>query len=77
MRSRCAGDLLCHVVVETPVKLTERQKELLREFDAINRKDGARHNPRGQVLHGQGEGVLRGLKARYHPSTDQGDRGGR
>jgi molecular chaperone DnaJ len=27
------GDLYCHVVLETPVSLTNRQKELLREFD--------------------------------------------
>lgn len=26
------GDLICHVVVETPVKLNTRQKELLQEF---------------------------------------------
>ena len=29
------GDLYCHVVVETPVNLTDRQRELLREFEAI------------------------------------------
>src|SRR3954466_551946 len=34
VRSRDPGDLLCHVMVETPVNLTERQRELLREFDA-------------------------------------------
>ena len=45
VRSQAPGDLLCHVVVETPVSLTERQRELLREFEAINQKDGARHNP--------------------------------
>ena len=33
VRSHAHGDLLCHVVVETPVNLTERQKELLREFE--------------------------------------------
>src|SRR5581483_9814744 len=33
VRSREHGDLLCHVMVETPVNLTERQKELLREFE--------------------------------------------
>ena len=27
------GDLLCRVVLETPVKLSKRQKELLREFE--------------------------------------------
>ena len=30
VRSSTHGDLLCHVVVETPVNLTARQKELLR-----------------------------------------------
>lgn len=28
------GDMLVHIKVKTPVKLTERQEELLREFDA-------------------------------------------
>jgi molecular chaperone DnaJ len=48
VRSRDPGDLLCHVMVETPVSLTERQKELLREFDAISQKDRDRHNPRAK-----------------------------
>ena len=48
VRSHAAGDLLCHVVVETPVSLTERQRELLREFESINEKDSERHNPRAQ-----------------------------
>ena len=29
VRSQSFGDLLCHVVVETPVNLTSRQKEML------------------------------------------------
>ncbi|MBS9424637.1 molecular chaperone DnaJ [Photorhabdus caribbeanensis] len=32
VRGGVQGDLLCRVVVETPVKLNERQKELLREL---------------------------------------------
>jgi molecular chaperone DnaJ len=48
VRSHSAGDLFCHVVVETPVKLTERQKELLREFESISLEDSARHNPRSK-----------------------------
>jgi molecular chaperone DnaJ len=47
VRSTYPGDLLCQVVVETPVRLTERQKDLLRELEAINLKD-ARHNPRAK-----------------------------
>src|SRR6478672_2552450 len=39
VRSREHGDLLCHVVVETPVSLTDRQRELLREFEAISQMD--------------------------------------
>jgi molecular chaperone DnaJ len=46
VRSSSHGDLQCHVVVETPVSLTSRQKELLQEFEAISSKDSARHNPR-------------------------------
>ena len=48
VRSHSHGDLLCHVVVETPVSLTERQRELLRELEAINAKDDSRHNPRAR-----------------------------
>jgi molecular chaperone DnaJ len=48
VRSQTPGDLMCHVVVETPVNLTERQKELLREFEAISQRDSDRHNPRAK-----------------------------
>ncbi len=48
VRSNSYGDLMCHVVVETPVNLTERQKELLRELEEINQRDGDRHNPRAK-----------------------------
>jgi molecular chaperone DnaJ len=48
VRSHAPGDLFCHVLVETPVNLNERQKELLREFEAITQKDAGRHNPRAK-----------------------------
>src|SRR5688572_652261 len=48
VRSQEPGDLFCHVVVETPVSLTSRQRELLREFDSISAQDSARHNPRAK-----------------------------
>lgn len=38
------GDLLCRVVVETPVNLTSKQKELLQEFQATMR--GGKYSPR-------------------------------
>jgi molecular chaperone DnaJ len=36
------------VSIETPVKLTARQKELLREFDAITQEDPEAHSPRAK-----------------------------
>jgi hypothetical protein len=44
VRSHEPGELFCHVVVETPVSLTERQRQLLREFESISSQDSARHN---------------------------------
>ena len=48
VRSQAHGDLLCHVVVETPVHLTESQKELLRELETSSQENSARHNPRAK-----------------------------
>jgi molecular chaperone DnaJ len=48
VRSQQPGDLFCHVVVETPINLTARQRELLQEFETISQKDAARHNPRAK-----------------------------
>ncbi|MBL8450715.1 MAG: molecular chaperone DnaJ [Dechloromonas sp.] len=48
VRSHTHGDLLCHVVVETPVSLTERQKELLRELEDISSEHAGKHNPRAK-----------------------------
>jgi molecular chaperone DnaJ len=48
VRSSSHGDLHCHVAVETPVNLTARQKELLREFESINEKNSELHNPRAK-----------------------------
>ncbi|MFV0335954.1 MAG: molecular chaperone DnaJ [Tropicimonas sp.] len=41
LRGPGTGDMFIELVVETPVNLTARQKELLREFDAL----GAENNP--------------------------------
>ena len=40
------GDLLCRVVVETPVKLNRRQKELLEEFQESLHREGNKHSPK-------------------------------
>jgi molecular chaperone DnaJ len=48
VRSATHGDLMCHVVVETPVNLTARQRELLQELEAIDQSSAGRHNPRAK-----------------------------
>jgi molecular chaperone DnaJ len=45
VRGGVIGDLICRVTVETPVNLTERQKDLLREFEASMQEGGSRHSP--------------------------------
>ena len=48
VRSGYTGDLFCHVVVETPVKLTDKQKDLLREFDRLTTEGGSKHSPQSK-----------------------------
>jgi molecular chaperone DnaJ len=45
LRSSYPGDLYCHVSVETPVRLTEHQRKLIRELDESFRKGGDKHSP--------------------------------
>ena len=45
VRGGVIGDLICRVTVETPVNLTERQKDLLREFESSMQEGGSRHSP--------------------------------
>ncbi len=47
IRGGMVGDLLCKVAVETPVKLTSKQKELLKEFEASMHGNNKNHNPQG------------------------------
>jgi molecular chaperone DnaJ len=45
LRSSIAGDLFVHVQLETPVNLTEQQRDLLRQFERSLTEGGARHRP--------------------------------
>jgi molecular chaperone DnaJ len=47
VRGGATGDLFCRVVVETPVKLSSEQKDLLRKFEASLQQGGS-HKPREQ-----------------------------
>ncbi|MDH3640510.1 MAG: molecular chaperone DnaJ [Gammaproteobacteria bacterium] len=46
VRGGGVGDLLCRVQVETPVKLAEGQKQLLRDFKVSLEEGDGKHSPR-------------------------------
>lgn len=47
LRGSTMGDLFCHIVIETPVNLTGRQKKLLEELgESLNGDKGFKHNPK-------------------------------
>lgn len=48
VRSGATGDLMCKVVVETPVNLSSRQKDLLKELDDSMGDEKAKHRPKEQ-----------------------------
>jgi molecular chaperone DnaJ len=49
VRSSAVGDLLCRVVVETPVKLNERQKKLLQELgESFGSPSDGQNSPRSK-----------------------------
>ena len=57
------GDLVVQVEVETPVKLTKRQRELLEEFQTLEAAEGGKNNPRQ-------EGFFAKLKDAWNELTD-------
>ncbi|WP_394496423.1 molecular chaperone DnaJ [Shewanella sp. ENK2] len=59
VRSHAVGDLLCKVVMETPVNLNEKQKELLREFESTLTGESKKHSPKA-------EGFFDGVKKFFH-----------
>lgn len=48
VRSGYPGDLYVHVQLETPVKLSDHQKGLLRQFEDSLQEGGAKHSPQAK-----------------------------
>jgi len=48
VRSSYPGDLYCHINVETPVRLSDEQKKLLRQFEASLTQGGGKHSPKSE-----------------------------
>jgi molecular chaperone DnaJ len=45
VRGGPVGDLMCRVLVETPVKLTAEQEELIKRLDESMKRGGSKHSP--------------------------------
>ncbi len=48
IRIATKGDLLCRVVIETPIKLNSKQKELLKQFEQSVQENGTKHSPQAK-----------------------------
>jgi len=46
VRGGAIGDLMCRVIIETPVKLSKKQKALLQEFDDTLQGSRSKHSPK-------------------------------
>lgn len=56
------GDLLCRVMIETPVNLNARQRELLEELAETLEKGGEHHTPRGSSWLDSVKSFFEGMK---------------
>ncbi len=59
LRGGGLGDMMIELAVETPVNLTGRQKELLREFEKLSEEN----NPEGQSFFSKVKGFWEGMKS--------------
>ena len=59
LRGGGSGDMLIELAVETPVNLTARQKDLLREFEALSEEN----HPEGQSFFSKVKGFWDGMKS--------------
>ena len=63
VRSPGMGDLMCRAVVETPVRLSRKQKDLLQQLEETMKEGGTKHSP-------QATSWLDGVKRFFESMTD-------
>ena len=63
VRTHTVGDLMCRVVIETPVRLTAAQKSLLEQFQASMEEHSHKHRPKE-------EGFFKGVKKFFDDLTN-------
>ena len=58
LRGTAMGDMLIELAIETPVNLTSRQKEILREFEKLSEEN----NPEGKSFFSKVKSFWDGMK---------------
>lgn len=61
VRGGPVGDLICRIVIETPVNLNDAQKKLLREFEESILTGGKKHNPNATSWLNKAKGFFEGM----------------
>ncbi|MEE8427910.1 MAG: molecular chaperone DnaJ, partial [Gammaproteobacteria bacterium] len=62
VRSGAVGDLLCRVILETPVKLSRNQRETLEKFRSSLAEGGKRHSPKASFWMDGVKSFFEGMK---------------
>ena len=62
VRGGATGDMLCTTMVETPVNLTKKQKDLMKEFSSEVEKGGDQHSPKSHSWTDNVKGFFDNLK---------------
>ena len=63
VRGGATGDLLCRVNVETPVKLSNKQKDMLKEFEKSLQESDKKHSPQNESWSDRMKSFFDDLKA--------------
>jgi len=74
VRNAVVGDLLCKVVVETPVNLTTLQKTLFEEIEACLKNGGERHSPQQHGWGNKAKTFFDGIKGWFDTDDKESDK---
>ena len=74
VRNAVTGDLLCKVIVETPVNLTNLQKTLFEELEACLKNGGERHSPQQHGWGNKAKTFFEDIKGWFDPEKESSDK---
>ena len=70
VRNAVTGDLLCKVIVETPINLTNLQKTLFEELEACLKNGGERHSPQQHGWGNKAKSFFEDIKGWFDPEKE-------